>query len=290
MQNNANKNTHDHDHGFKHDLPKLINRRKFLGITTGVGACAMAMPVWAQSCISLPWETAGPYPADGSNRKNLKIVNVLKQEGVIRSDLRKSFGDYSGEAVGVPLNLKLTLLDASGCIPLSGYAIYLWACDQVGDYSLYDITDQNYLRGVGVSDVNGVVHFKTNYPGCYDGRWPHIHFEVFKDVSTAVSGDNALLTAQIAMPEVSSRLVYTKDERYRNGIKNLNRINLDIDNVFSDNTEQQLAQQTLNVVGDPVVGYGGTLTIPIDFNADRTVKIGPGGLPPGGGKSWWWPF
>jgi hypothetical protein len=52
------------------------------------------------------------------------------------------------------------------------------------------------------------------------------------------------------------------------------------DNVFADNTADQIAQQTLPVTGTPDDGYQGAVTIPIDFNADRTVSMGPRG---GGG-------
>lgn len=289
MKNKMMKNTeHDHDHGFAHDLPNLLGRRRFLGGLAVFGLSTMAFPSFAMDCVALPWETAGPYPADGSNKKNWKIVNVLEQKAVIRQDLRSSFGELSGMANGLQLDLELTLQNANGCIPLEGYAVYLWACDATGNYSLYDITDQNYLRGVGISNQNGVVKFTTNFPGCYDGRWPHFHFEVFKNAESAVSGEKALLTSQIAIPEAEAALVYSKDVRYSNGTKNLSRISLDVDNVFSDNTSEQLTQQTLKLSGNPSLGYSGKLIIPIDFNADRRVQMAP--PPNGGGRSWFWPW
>jgi protocatechuate 3,4-dioxygenase beta subunit len=33
---------------------------------------------------------------------------------------------------------------------------------------------------VQITDANGVVSFTSIFPGCYSGRWPHIHFEVFE--------------------------------------------------------------------------------------------------------------
>lgn len=58
------------------------------------------------------------------------------------------------------------------------------------NYSLYSsgITKQNFLRGVQVSDASGLVSFTTIFPGCYWGRWPHIHFEVYR--SLALATDN----------------------------------------------------------------------------------------------------
>jgi len=269
----------DHDLGFRHDLPMLLGRRRVLGILGSLGLTAAAKAASALEYVALPWETAGPYPSDGTNSKNGELVNVLTQEGVIRTDLRSSFGEYTGTAEGLPLELELTLLNADGFTPLAGHAIYLWACDTIGKYSMYDLPEANYLRGVGIADESGVTKFTTIFPGCYDGRWPHFHFEVFESATAAVSGKASVLTAQIAMPAAECAAVYASDSRYSNGTRNLGRITLESDNIFADNTKAQVAQQTPSLTGDPTTGYSGKLTIPVDFTADRNVQMGP---PPGG--------
>lgn len=266
---------HDHDHGFSHDLPHLLGRRRLLAILGGVGLTAAAAPASALECVALPWETAGPYPADGTNAKAGQVVNALTQDGVIRKDLRASFADRTGAAEGMPLTLDLDLVEADGCTPLAGYAIYLWHCDATGKYSLYDTPEANWLRGVGIADDAGRVTFETIVPGCYDGRWPHIHFEVFTSAAAAVSGEASVLTAQIALPQEIAAEVYASDTRYANGTRNLGRITLASDNVFGDNDDAELAQQTLVMEGDPATGYAGRVTIPIDFDADRTVAMPP---------------
>lgn len=287
--------THHHDDddhfdgGFREDLPRLLGRRRLLTIMGGLGLVSLSgVPAMALECVALPWETAGPYPADGSNVKAGQVVNALTQEGVIRTDLRTSFGGMTPTADGLQLDLELTLVNADGCTPLANHAIYVWHCDTTGLYSLYDTTDRNYLRGVGVSDADGKVKFTTIFPGCYDGRWPHIHFEVFTSVEAAVSGEASVLTAQIAMPEAEAAALYAADSRYSNGTTNLGRITIATDNVFSDNSAAEIAQQTLAVTGDPQAGYTGTLTIPVDFTAERSAGMaappdgmGAGGEPPG---------
>ncbi len=55
-----------------------------------------------------PAETAGPYPGDGSNGPN-----VLIESGVVRGDIRASFGTYTVRAEGVPMTIELTLKDLS---------------------------------------------------------------------------------------------------------------------------------------------------------------------------------
>lgn len=271
---------HAHDLGFAHDIKIMLGRRRFLALMGSAGAVALvAGPAAALECVALPWETNGPYPADGTNVREGQVVNALTEEGVIRQDLRPSFGTLTKVADGVQLDLELTLVDASGCTPLPGHAIYIWHCDTTGLYSLYDTPDANYLRGVGVADADGKVRFTTILPGCYDGRWPHIHFEVFESVDKAVSGEASVLTAQIALPEDACADVYAADNRYANGTQNLGRITIASDNVFRDNSADEIAQQTLAMTGDPKSGYVGTATIPIDFTADRSSA----GAPPAGG-------
>jgi protocatechuate 3,4-dioxygenase beta subunit len=52
---------------------------------------------------------------------------------VVRSDIRSSFGSSSTTAAGVPLTIRLAILDlANGCAPLAGAAVYLWHCDRDG--------------------------------------------------------------------------------------------------------------------------------------------------------------
>ncbi|KQT45999.1 hypothetical protein ASG47_13755 [Devosia sp. Leaf420] len=274
----------DHDLGFRHDLPRLVSRRSLLALFGGVGAVALTgLPASALECIALPWETAGPYPADGSNVRSGQVVNALTQEGVIRTDLRPSFGTLTPVAEGVQLDLELTLVNADGCTPLANHAIYIWHCDTTGLYSLYDTPDANYLRGVGISDAEGKVRFTTIFPGCYDGRWPHIHFEVFENAEKAVSGDASLLTAQIALPHDISADVYAADSRYSNGTSNLGRITIATDMVFRDNSEAEVAQQTLAITGSPTGPLAGTVTIPVDLTATRSTSGGrPAGAPPSG--------
>ena len=70
------------------------------------------------------------------------------------------------------------------------------------------MTNQNYLRGVQAADANGKVTFTTIFPGCYAGRWPHIHFEVYPSLTAATNVANKIATSQIALPKAASDLVY----------------------------------------------------------------------------------
>ncbi|MCY1647476.1 intradiol ring-cleavage dioxygenase [Caulobacter sp. SL161] len=214
------------------------------------------------SCVAEPETTNGPYPADGSNTSSGATSNVLTSSGIVRSDIRSSFITSTTVAAGLVTTIKIKLVDANNnCAPLVGYAIYFWHCTNNGLYSLYTVPTESYLRGVQVTDSNGEVTFTTIYPGCYSGRWPHIHFEVYKSLATATIETNALLTSQIAMPSAISSAVYNNVSGYSASISNLAQITLASDNVFRSFTAAQLAAATPTLTGDTTSGYSGTMTI-----------------------------
>ncbi len=201
----------------------------------------------------IPEETAGPYPGDGSNG-----VNVLAEDGVVRRDIRSSFGPASGTADGVPTTIRFALADAGTGAALAGAAVYVWHCDREGRYSRYTegATDQNYLRGVQAADANGVVTFTSIYPACYAGRWPHIHFEVYPSVDDAVAASNVMATSQIALTENVCDTVYATDG-YEQSRTNMSQVSLASDMVFSDGADLE----TPSVTGSVDMGY--VVTLPV---------------------------
>ncbi|MFT3965421.1 MAG: intradiol ring-cleavage dioxygenase [Sphingobium sp.] len=214
------------------------------------------------TCIADPTETNGPYPADGSNTRNGTVVNVLTSSGVVRTDIRSSFGSSTATAAGIYMTLTITLVDVNNsCAPLSGYAIYIWHCNATGQYSLYDLPNENYLRGVAETDADGKVTFTSIFPGCYAGRYPHIHFEVYRSLNTATSYANRLLVSQFAMPAAQCNTVYSGSSTYGSSSSNFASISIANDNVFGDNTAAQIAQQTIAMTGDLTNGFAGTVTV-----------------------------
>lgn len=208
------------------------------------------------ACIVDPSETAGPYPGDGTNTASGATSNVLTVSGIVRSDIRASFLSTSTVAAGVPVRLTLTLVDVNAsCTPLAGYAVYLWHCDRQGNYSLYTAAAESYLRGVQVTDAAGQVTFTTIFPGCYDGRWPHMHFEVFSSLSNALSGRYSVLTSQLAMPAAIASTVFADTTTYPASATTFARVSLSGDGVFGDNSAAQIAQQTPAFSGSASAGY-----------------------------------
>ena len=278
----------DHDRGLVYDLATLDRRRmlKLLGlggISAGLftivgcspsgssatpGATATATAGSSQgtattgsadaaSCELIPEETAGPFPGDGSNGPD-----VLSQTGVVRKDIRSSFGSSSGVAAGVPLSISLALEDGADCAPLAGAAVYVWHCDQAGNYSLYSqaAANENYLRGVQAAGDDGIVTFDSIFPACYQGRWPHIHFEVYPSLETANDEANKIATSQIALPKDACDTVYATPG-YEQSVQNLSQLSLQTDMVFADDGG---VHQLGTMSGDVAGGYAVRLTVAVN--------------------------
>ncbi|GIE34741.1 hypothetical protein Ait01nite_077860 [Actinoplanes italicus] len=253
-----------HDKGLAYDLP-VMTRRRMLTIG-GAGALTVAgggtllggaEKATAACAAEVDSETAGPYPADGSNGPNVRVLS-----GIVRSDIRSSFGTSTTTAPGVPLQFSLTVLNAA-CTPTVGAAVYAWHCDRAGRYSLYSsgVTNQNYLRGIQVTNSTGTVTFTSIFPGCYAGRWPHIHFEVYSSLAAATSASGPIRkTSQIALPEAVSRTVYSSATGYSQSVANMSRLTLAGDMVFGDDLA---ATQMAAVTGSVSAGYTARLTITV---------------------------
>jgi len=144
---------------------------------------------------------------------------------------------------------------------LAGAAAYLWHCTRDGQYSLYSqgVADENYLRGVQAAGNDGAVTFQSIFPGCYSGRWPHIHFEVYRSLDQATDQANKIATSQIALPKDACELVYAT-AGYEQSVTNLSRTSLQTDMVFG---EDGGARQLGIVSGSVDAGYTVELAVPV---------------------------
>ncbi|OYW44919.1 MAG: hypothetical protein B7Z08_12145 [Sphingomonadales bacterium 32-68-7] len=247
-------------------LARDLDRRRLLGgLSIALGGTALAAcgsragAQIAQACVATPTEIRGPFPADGTNGRP-RPINALAMDGLIRRDIRSGFAGMGGSADGVALELELTLVGGSGCTPLSGPALYLWQNDAAGEYSLYTLPETNYLRGLQTA-ANGRLQFTTIVPGCYGGRAPHCHFEVFASREAALGGAAPLLVSQLAFPEAECRPIYRDDPRYGGSLANLDRWPASRDFMFAGDDAAARARQTIAMTGDAAAGYRGTATV-----------------------------
>ena len=151
-------------------------------VAAGSGPAAVASGL--VTCMLAPEMTEGPYYVEGDKvRRNIT-------EG----------------KPGVPLTLRLTVVDVSSCKPIKGAAVDIWHCDAGGTYSgtsRQDTEGLTFLRGIQRTDMNGLAIFKTIYPGWYPGRAVHIHLKVYLGGATVHTG-------QLFFPDKLTDVVYRR--------------------------------------------------------------------------------
>ena len=155
---------------------RILTRREVLELLGAAGVSALAgRAVLAQTavpgCVVVPAQTEGPYFVD---------------EKLNRSDIRPD--PTNGKvSEGAPLDLSIKVYQlGSSCLPLAGAMVDIWQCDAMGIYSdvqdkIFDTRGRKFLRGHQITDKQGLVTFRTVYPGWYPGRAVHIHFKVRTD-------------------------------------------------------------------------------------------------------------
>jgi protocatechuate 3,4-dioxygenase beta subunit len=184
------------------------------------------------TCTVSDPEEVGPFPL--YNKRDTSIQHVDITEG----------------KTGVPLNLNLQIKNVTAnCAELANAQVVIWHCDKDGYYSGYnnsgylgtqDNTSKTFCRGMGNTDAQGIVRFKTIYPGWYQGRATHIHAQIY------VNGVLKLST-QFAFPEEVNTWVYNSalyKAHGQNPTKNTT------DNVFRDSIERELATLTPTASND----------------------------------------
>jgi len=175
--------------------PALFHRRALL---TGAGAlglsalaCARAPAAPAATSARLIAGTACP-------------VTPEQTEGPFYFDPELVRQDIAEGKAGVPLRLRLQIVDAAACAPSRRARVDIWRCDAAGAYSGYDrehSAGARWLRGTQFADAEGVAAFTTLYPGWYQGRAPHIHVKAWLP-------DGRELTSQLYFPDALSDAIY----------------------------------------------------------------------------------
>jgi protocatechuate 3,4-dioxygenase beta subunit len=147
----------------------------------GAGAGPAAVAAGLVSCVLTPEQTEGPYFLEGDKVRR----NVTEGKP------------------GVPLRLRLTVLDVSTCRPIPSVAVDIWHCDAAGVYSGVQGNTRRFLRGIQRTNAKGVAVFETIYPGWYPGRTVHVHVKV-------ALGGNVVHTGQLYFPDRVTDAVYRR--------------------------------------------------------------------------------
>ena len=202
---------------------ELLDAPEADAASTGPAAVASGLV----TCVLSPEMTEGPYYVEGDK---------------VRRDITE------GKA-GVPLALRLTVLDVSKCKPIRGAAVDIWHCDAGGVYSgtsVQSTESLRFLRGIQRTDKNGVARFTTIYPGWYMGRAVHIHLKVYL-------GGSMVHTGQLFFPDSLTDAVYRRSpysQRPNRDVRNAT------DSIFRNGGKRSLL--TLVRSGN---GYVGSITM-----------------------------
>ena len=148
------------------------------------GAGPAAVEAGLVACVLAPEQTEGPYYVD---------------DAAVRRNVTEG-------KPGIPLSLRLTVVNASNCKAIRGALVEIWHCDAEGVYSgvsRQGTENDLFLRGVQRTDAKGLASFRTIYPGWYPGRTVHIHTMVHL-------GGNVVHTGQLYFADAVTDAVYRR--------------------------------------------------------------------------------
>ncbi|UVO07934.1 intradiol ring-cleavage dioxygenase [Pectobacterium polonicum] len=194
--------------------------------------------------------------------------------------------DITESQPGIPLLLKIKVIDGVTCEPVDNILVDIWHCNARGKYSGWSFispdkeastddvgtvnrTDStSFFRGIQPTDQNGVVRFTTIFPGFYAGRATHIHVAIRRPSKNPLEKEHFAFVGQLYFPEDLCRVVYN-NEPY--SPRDITRVTNDKDDYFTKmNGVQSLL--TVNKVneGDFNDGFTGEIILSIDKNATST--------------------
>lgn len=207
---------------------RLGRRSALMGLAGGTVAsvASLVKPSFAQTDI----RTAAEIGKTLKNIPNMCRVASATIEGPYYIDQRIMRSDIRENQAGVPLELELQVVNASGgCRPISGALVSIWHCNAQGEYSGYLFNDPNqmpdpsaadptghvpqkdaerWLRGAQVADANGKVVFKTIVPGWYTPRAAHIHVRAFFN-------DKTMVVTQLYFPQAVLNTIQSSHKDYK---------------------------------------------------------------------------
>jgi protocatechuate 3,4-dioxygenase beta subunit len=166
------------DYGFADVLAK--GHRSNLNLASSWKTADWTVLGQNRTTVLHPETTAGPFCEILSSSVRIK-TNFLDVSGEqIRSDVRDN-------QKGVTVHLDFQMVDIKTCNPIPNAAIEIWGANSTGTYSgvaggmgniVADASanlKSTAMRGIQLTDKDGVVNFATLFPGHYAGRTNHIH-------------------------------------------------------------------------------------------------------------------
>ncbi|KAL4978467.1 aromatic compound dioxygenase [Aspergillus desertorum] len=201
----------------------------------------------ASTCVLNPEGEIGPPWVDGE---------------LVRTDIIE-------DQAGIPVVLDLQFVDVSTCQPIEGIYAETWNCNATAVYS-----GETFLRGVSETDEDGVVTFKTLFPGHYAGRATHYHVLAHLDATLL---ENNTLTGG-SVPHIGQLFF---DQDLITAVEATSPYSFNTIEITTNAEDRMFSTETSGTTSDPVLNYvylGDSLedgllawtTIAIDLTAEYT--------------------
>jgi len=236
-----------------------------VGVGLEGGAIAQSTPasstplIDASTCVLTPEMTEGPYYLD---------LDLIRQ-------------NITEDRTGIPLKLQIAVADATACTPIENAAVDIWHCDSHGYYSgvsanmpgpdadqteVAEAATATFLRGIQLTNADGVAEFETIYPGWYIGRTIHIHLKVHLDgeAGKTYEGGHTTHTGQLFFDDAVTDKVMLL-EPYADRPDEYRTLN-ESDGILSDHIEEPGFFVTLSELTEGKIedGFLATIVIGID--------------------------
>jgi len=186
-------------------------------------------------------------------------------EGPFYLDLRKIRSNITEGRPGLRLDLRIRVVNAKTCKPIEDVAVDLWHADAAGRYSgiaSEGTTGKTYLRGIQLTDSEGLARIRTIYPGWYQGRATHIHVMAYVGgrAGSTYSGGSRAHTGQLFFKDGTT----DKVARYSPYSKRtVTRQRNSADGIYRQGGSGQILK--LKLRGSSMRnGFTGTITVGID--------------------------
>ncbi len=255
-----------------------ITRRQALGAAGSAGAALLV----SRGALNVLGQLAAATPAAAATSAGTVAITPTMTEGpywidemLRRFDVRNNTATASASAgavqAGVPLALKINVLDTASGGAINGAHVDIWHANAYGLYSDEggqpggsSTSGQNFLRGYQVTGVDagalaaavdGQVNFKTIWPGWYSGRAIHIHVRVRTYDGSSVATN---YTTQIFFSDADNDTVLSGAAPYDARSPKTDPTTDETDNVLTSSAH---ATNIVPVTGTIAEGFAGTFTI-----------------------------
>jgi protocatechuate 3,4-dioxygenase beta subunit len=267
-------------------MERRITRRQALGAAGTAGAALLA----SRGALSALGGLVAATPAAAATAGTVAVTPTMTEgpywidELLRRFDVRTSTGSSTTQP-GVPLALKINVLEAASGGAINNAHVDIWHANAYGLYSDEggqpggtSTQGQNFLRGYQVTGVDagalaapvdGQVNFATIWPGWYQGRAIHIHVRVRTYDGSAVATN---YTTQIFFSDADNATVLNGAAPYSSRSPKTDPTTDETDSILGG----AKSTNVVPVTGSVADGFAATFTIGLSgvaSNVTDTEKL-----------------